>query len=316
MPSSVSSDEYKLPQITKWVRLMQARQSILAWYAYGERLDGRPAGGDAESRGGFDWTFDPAAVAVNHNDSVIAGKSADGTALSAAERLTLARWIDIGVPIDLKQYYDTSGASADTVAWKTRRSYLNDDYPPTITMAGIPQPNPVGKIGTIIVGFWDNEAIDPASFKVTLNGGANLARPPADGDITQSIAVNLNAGSHAIRVEVADTSGNKSSETWDVTVDPSLKTVDNGGSGSDTSGSGTGDTGATPSDGSDAAPGSDGHDNSDDTVEINGDASAPFGGDAGQEADQASLDDDLAGVDAAHMELVSSGCGLDIWTIF
>lgn len=226
-----ASDGYKLPQVSKWTRMMSARESKLAWYAFGERLDGRPNVADPTTG----WP--------------VFSRSLDHPTLSASDRLTLARWIDIGMPMDLKPYYQSGSITpndASSVAWKTRRSYTGDDLPPILTMTGIPQPNPVCSIGTIKVGFWDNEEINPASFSVRVDSGENLATPPESNATFQTVSLNLVSGNHSIHVELEDINGNRAEETWDVKIDPSdgcsstvLSAITDGGNGGDNGGGDT-----------------------------------------------------------------------------
>src|SRR4029453_5082365 len=71
---------YSYPQISKYVRANQARQSLIAWKLFGARLDGR-----ANSDRSHDLDF--AAHSKPH------GATLD-------ECRAIARWIDLGCPID------------------------------------------------------------------------------------------------------------------------------------------------------------------------------------------------------------------------
>lgn len=71
---------YKLPQRSRYIRIPQARESLLVWAAYGKRLDGRENGSRSD-----DIDYPDAHPAVDLTDE---------------EKRTIARWVDLGSPID------------------------------------------------------------------------------------------------------------------------------------------------------------------------------------------------------------------------
>jgi hypothetical protein len=75
-----SDASYSYPQRNKYIRIPQARQSLLTWVVWGERLDGRTN----ETR----------------NNDVDYPESHPNLELSDSEKRTIARWIDLGSPID------------------------------------------------------------------------------------------------------------------------------------------------------------------------------------------------------------------------
>lgn len=72
---------YKYPQISKYIRAPQARESYLIWNVYGERLDGRT---NSDRANDIDFTSHP--TIPNLTD---------------LEKRTFARWVDLGNPKDL-----------------------------------------------------------------------------------------------------------------------------------------------------------------------------------------------------------------------
>ena len=74
---------YEEPQYSKYIRSMQARQSLFIWVAYGERLDGRE-----NSTRSDDVDYPAGHPAVN---------------LTETEKRTLARWVDLGSPVDFQK---------------------------------------------------------------------------------------------------------------------------------------------------------------------------------------------------------------------
>jgi hypothetical protein len=86
-PGPSDGDSFRFPQVSRYVRAIQARESLLAWKVYGRRLDGR--------------------TDATREDDVDFGTFSGDDACPAAERLTvdekglLTRWIDLGCTIDL-----------------------------------------------------------------------------------------------------------------------------------------------------------------------------------------------------------------------
>ena len=148
------------PQLTRYVRGFQSRQSLLMWKVWGERLDGR----SNEARSD-DLDFTPTAAHP-------AGVGVPG--MLPEEKLTLARWIDLGTPIDLGS------------PW----GFLEDDLRPTLVLRpSVIQARTAGGIDALEISAFDTESgVVPGSLTVTCNlrlgsfaPGANLAvRRPVD----------------------------------------------------------------------------------------------------------------------------------------
>jgi hypothetical protein len=149
-----------VPQLTHFLRGFQSRQSLLMWKVWGERLDGR----SNESRSD-DLDFTPTAAHP-------AGVGVPG--MLPEEKLTLARWIDLGAPIDLGS------------PW----GFLEDDLRPTLVLRpSVAQARSAGGIDALEISAFDVESgVVPGSLTVTCNlrlgalaPGANLAaRRPLD----------------------------------------------------------------------------------------------------------------------------------------
>ncbi len=77
--NAVTGRNYVLPQRSKYIRIPQARESLLVWVAYGGRLDGRTNSSRTDD--------------VDYPDHPVLN-------LSDAEKRTIARWVDLGSPID------------------------------------------------------------------------------------------------------------------------------------------------------------------------------------------------------------------------
>jgi hypothetical protein len=178
---------------SRYVRQFQSRRSLLIWKVFGQRLDGwtnddfptEKVPGDAETlehRGqplastlanrrladlDYIGTQMPPPEAVAGEYQGPQGKKIQVAPLSEEERRLLARWIDLGCPIDL----DASGYG-----------WLGDDHRPTLTLT-YPQAGVNLRLSRILVGVHDYyTGLDPESFQVVadfaINGvpaGENLA---------------------------------------------------------------------------------------------------------------------------------------------
>jgi hypothetical protein len=92
------------PQLTRYLRAFQSRQSLLLWAVWNQRLDGRL---DATRNDDLDF----ATVFGGNGHPAIPG-------LTNAERMRLGRWVDLGAPIHLGS------------PW----GYLEDDLRPTLVL--------------------------------------------------------------------------------------------------------------------------------------------------------------------------------------
>jgi len=104
------------------------------------------------------------------------GKAIQVPALTADERRTIVRWIDLGCPIDLDPHYDPASATSRSHGW------MCDDQRPTLTISD-PEPGRTAELSRILIGMADAyTGLDLESFSVTadfpINGiqaGENLA---------------------------------------------------------------------------------------------------------------------------------------------
>lgn len=186
----VGWDSWGSMQASRTVRKMQARRSLLVWKIFGERLDGfsnedhpsEPKPGDRtlahrgepvdvqkyRHRADVDYTGSP----MPPQNAVQAGKVAP---LTDEDRRTVARWIDLGCPIDLD--YDPKYPEKRGYGW------MLDENRPVLTVAE-PPPGAQGPLTRILLGMHDYATgIDPKTLTVTadfalggLPPGTNLAQ--------------------------------------------------------------------------------------------------------------------------------------------
>jgi hypothetical protein len=234
----VAYDSWGYPNASRYVRMFQARRSLLVWKLYGERLDGfsnddHPSEFPAGS-GKMVWKGQEVDVKKHSSrydldylppqmpppDAVKAGKVA---ALSAEDRRTIVRWIDLGCPIDM----DHNAAQPD----KRGFGWMLDDQRPTLTVT-FPQAGSNEKVSRILVGMHDYyTGLDLNSFRVVadfeVNGipaGQNLAakfQPRSQGvwelTLTRPIT-ELSRG--RLEVSVRDRQGNVTRIERTITVGP------------------------------------------------------------------------------------------------
>ncbi|MDX1947415.1 MAG: hypothetical protein SFU86_18585 [Pirellulaceae bacterium] len=169
----VGYDSWGYPQASRYVRKLQARRSLLMWKVFGKRLDGfsnddhpsesEPGQGDLVHQG---KSLDPKKGAplsdidfvgsqMPPQDAIDSGKV---QALSDEDRRTLARWIDLGCPIDLD--YDPAQPE------RRGRGWMLDDNRPILTLQS-PADGATRPIDVLRIGMHDyGTGLDPLSFSV------------------------------------------------------------------------------------------------------------------------------------------------------
>jgi hypothetical protein len=226
------------PQASRYVRMLQARRSLLIWKIHGQRLDGfanddfavETIPGDPTS---LQYQGKPFADKVGNNRRLVNlaytgsampppeavagtysgpdGKKIKVPPLSAEDRMNLARWIDLGCPIDLD--YAPASPEARGNGW------LQDDSRPTLTLT-YPHAGANESFLRILVGMHDYDSgLDMKTFSViadfALDGipaGQNLAtkfQPTAPGvwELKLPKAITQMAQGK-IEVSIADGQGN------------------------------------------------------------------------------------------------------------
>ncbi len=214
-PSLVQPYGWRQMNASRYVRAFQSRRSLLVWKISGERLDGwSNADHPTESVPGDSTTLPGGGARdeINAADLDFAGTimPPPGTApaLSEDEKMTIARWIDLGCPIDV--------GSLDGSA----RGWFQDDLKPTLTVSA-PRPGTnTPPVSLVQVGAADaNSGIDPASLSVTADfsvagrgPGAelfDLAQPAGDGIWTIPLSPVLGPGfAGTVSASVRDRQGN------------------------------------------------------------------------------------------------------------
>ncbi len=187
----------KTPQISRFIRSPQARQSLLVWIAWNERLDGRK---NSTRDNDIDFPFEHPIMD-----------------LSDKEKRTIARWVDMGGPIDFPQ---TNGFG-----------YTDDSQLPIINLSS-PTFGTNERDIDVIFGLHDTKSgIDEESLKVSFEyvNQNNKGKLVIENVWIPSLKLNLNKslkkqgvyslklpqqymkkqGDYIITIQVSDQTGNK-----------------------------------------------------------------------------------------------------------
>ena len=213
-PPVISTGTWRQTNASRYVRKFQARRSLLIWKIWGERLDGWANADHPTETTPGDATTLPNGASANDADLDFVPSSAHpagGMAtLTRAQRMTFARWIDLGAPIDVAATRGNPG-----MGW------FLDDLRPTLSVS-IPRPN-FNAIAPQVIRLGVADAytgINLASLSVTatfsVQGRApgaelsDLATATAQGVYEIDLAGPLpgNLFQAHVRAEVADMQGN------------------------------------------------------------------------------------------------------------
>jgi hypothetical protein len=175
---------WNLPQASRYIRMFQSRRSLLMWKVLGRRTDGwsnddfptervpgdpstlelkgKPVANTPANRARADLDYTgsimppPSAVAGTYAGPE--GKKVKVSPLTDEDRRNLARWIDLGCPIDLD--YDPSHPSNRGKGW------MLDEVRPTLTLS-YPHVGANEELSHLLVGMHDfYTGLDMKSFQV------------------------------------------------------------------------------------------------------------------------------------------------------
>ncbi len=173
----VGYDSWGYPNASRYVRMFQARRSLLVWKIFGERLDGftnddhpsEAKPGDRENlmqkgqkvdlaKNRARWDLDYVGGQMPPPEAVKAGKVKP---LSDEDRRTITRWIDLGCPIDFD--YDPKNPE------KTGHGWMLDDNRPTLALT-YPAAGANAELSRILVGMHDyGSGLNLERFRVVLD---------------------------------------------------------------------------------------------------------------------------------------------------
>lgn len=173
IPPVISTGTWRQTNASRYVRRFQSRRSLLAWKVFGERLDGwenedHPTESVPGDAGTLPPGSDPNEADLDFVGTIMPPPGSGVPALSADERITIARWIDLGCPIETSE---SGGASG--LGW------FLDDLRPTLHV-GRPRPGLDPGLDRIRVGLADaNSGIEPGSLSIRASFDVG-GRPPGE----------------------------------------------------------------------------------------------------------------------------------------
>jgi hypothetical protein len=206
------------PQVTRYIRAGQSRQSLLAWKVFGKRLDGRTNAERPTEASPGDRSTIPAGVDYTQCDLDYSGEVmppvSSGLTLTWDERMKIARWIDLAAPIELTQIIRSGGGTPFA-------GFLEDDLRPTLSVVpSALRAAAAGRITRLVIGAYDlDSGLDTGSLSVTLDrtvggvaAGTNLAAGAtlANGgvvSISLPAQIDLAVSGLVVTVQIKDRAG-------------------------------------------------------------------------------------------------------------
>ncbi len=206
----VGPSSWRQTNASRYVRSFQSRRSLLIWKIFGARLDGwTNADHPTESTPGVRATLpngaEPNFADLDYTGTIMPPPGSGVPALTEDEKRTIARWVDLGCPIDVAQ---------SAYGW-----FLDDLRPAlavTLPRAGWNS----GELGALLIGAADADSgLAAGSLSITADVAmagrapgselADLATSAGDGIWTVALAPALTDVSNAhLHVAVADQQGN------------------------------------------------------------------------------------------------------------
>jgi hypothetical protein len=181
IPPVIANHQWRQTNASRYVRMFQSRRSLLAWKVFGQRLDGwTNADHPTESTPGNPATLpngaDPNTADIDYTGTIMPPPNSGIPALSEDEKITIARWIDLGAPIT---------AQGDP----SYKGYFADEIKPTLTLSSPRSGLSAGPLTTIRAGMFDAySGIDRSSLSVIANFvvNGNAAGAELGGSFSQT----------------------------------------------------------------------------------------------------------------------------------
>jgi hypothetical protein len=147
-PPVINNGTWRQTNASRYVRAFQSRRSLLTWKIFGQRLDGwSNADHPTETVPGNPATLPPgtnlSAVDLDYTGTIMPPPGSGVPALTENQKMTIARWIDLGCPINVGQQYGQGD-----VGW------FLDDQKPTVELSApragyLPAPIPAIRFGLV-----------------------------------------------------------------------------------------------------------------------------------------------------------------------
>jgi Hydrazine synthase alpha subunit middle domain len=212
--SVINGKAWRGTNASRYVRSFQSRRSLLMWKIMGARLDGwTNADHPTESVLGDSTTLPAGADAniadIDYTGTIMPPPGSGVPPLSENEKMLIARWIDLGAPVD------ASDPALKPFGW------FNDELKPTLHVSLPKAGENTDLLSELRLSAFDNYAgLDRASLSVTANFAVNGKPPGAElaGDFVESdfiwklnLATPIRAAADLVlNVSVKDLRGNQS----------------------------------------------------------------------------------------------------------
>ncbi|HZR20413.1 MAG TPA: hypothetical protein VFE51_24235 [Verrucomicrobiae bacterium] len=223
----ISTGAWRQSNASRYVRMFQSRRSLLAWKIFGRRLDGwSNSDHPTESIPGDPSTLptgiDPNTADLDYTGTIMPPPGSQVPSLGEDEKITIARWIDLGCPIN------TGSGSDANYGW------FLDEVRPTVTISSPRQNQNVVPLTELRVGVADADSgLNPATLSIradfSVNGapvGTELAgQGKFVGPGIFSIPLNppiSNLATQHVTAWIADRQGNTNVVKFRFWVDPSF----------------------------------------------------------------------------------------------
>jgi hypothetical protein len=191
---------WRFPQASRYMRRLQSRRSLLAWYVAGERLDGwTNAEWPSEATPGDPTTLSGGTASIYIADVDFVDTVGHGTLLTADEQRKVFTWIDLGAPFNMGGYFA-------------------DELRPVLTISS-PRPGLVAcAVLAIEIGATDvGSGLNLASLQVD---GAAVGPPVSVGPSQWAVPLlsPLTSGTYRLTVSIRDMAGNRTAQDVRFTV--------------------------------------------------------------------------------------------------
>jgi hypothetical protein len=209
----ISNGAWRQSNASRYIRMFQSRRSLLIWKIFGRRLDGWTNGDHpTESTPGNAATLppgtDPNIADLDYTGTIMPPTNSGVPPLSEDEKMTFARWIDLGCPIN-------TGTGDDA-----NYGWFLDELRPTVTITSPRQNRNATPLSQILVGVADAySGLSNATLSIKADFPVNGAVPGTElkgqGSFTgpgifsiplQSPISNL--GTQHVTASIADVQGN------------------------------------------------------------------------------------------------------------
>ena len=174
IPPVISTRTWRQTNASRYIRKFQSRRSLLIWKIFGRRLDGWTNGDHpTESTPGDPGTLPPGASAndadLDFTGTMMPPPGSGAPALSEDEKMTFARWVDLGCPISSKD------PILQSMGWFT------DALKPTLTLTSPRAGSNSQSLSAIQIGMFDSySGLNAGSLSVTANFPVNGQSPGAE----------------------------------------------------------------------------------------------------------------------------------------